>query len=388
MSPGLYATEKVVTEMDMGTAIPEGSELDAPVLSGVESLLVYLVGEEQTAELFRLLGVRIVPVVLDANVIIRDVLRYLRTGRPTGILLAARIGFIRFFCSTDVHAEVLEHLGGVASRHGTSDEAMEAWRRQYAPLFTFLDPSGIDVLSTRALRVGQIDPEDVPTAKVTDLVRAHTVLSEDHSLSSYGSAGRNWTQLAVAYRDQSIGQAAFVSVRFGETVTFSLAVSSLEAVIARLRKIDVRILIGIGAGVAAAVLIAIAHPISRKWIKEQFEAVGAWAGDHLAGPLSEIVDALSQLNQQGQIASQFLKDNELVHESPNVAFEYVMEVMAQTYAALTAREISRRMQDLGYEPKGEHPERYVAKLLRENWHLFERHSSWRWGFASDPPEAY
>lgn len=55
----------------------------------------------------------------------------------------------------------------------------------------------------------------------------------------------------------------------------------------------------------------------------------------------------------------------------------------RTFADLTARDISHPMQDLRYEyePRGERPERYVAKLLRDNPRLFVRRTSFRWGFA-------
>jgi hypothetical protein len=299
---------------------------------------------------------------------------------------AARIGLVRFFCSAEVRAEVLEHLPELTSRHATSNEAIHVWHKHYAPLITILGPSGIPTLSAQARRVLHHDPDDTPTALVIDMVRPQTVLSEDHHLSADSPTGRNWTQWAAAYRDQSEAQAIFVAVRFSGGFTVLVAVSSIEALIARLLKVDWRILLGVIVAVGIGSGIAIAHPTSRTWLKERRDATGAWAQEHLAESVTAVVEALVALDQQSKAAGRFLEEHALVHESPNLVQEYIFEVLARTHAYLTAREISLRMQDLGYEPRGEHPERYVAKVLRENPHLFERHPSWRWGFASSLSE--
>jgi hypothetical protein len=57
---------------------------DAPLMGLIESLLTLTGGGEQAAALSALLGIRITPVVLDANVIIQDIICYLRTKEPTG----------------------------------------------------------------------------------------------------------------------------------------------------------------------------------------------------------------------------------------------------------------------------------------------------------------
>ncbi len=360
--------------------IPDMPDVDMPMLGALERLLLLLAGEEQTAELFEALGVGIVPVVLDANVIFQDIARYLRTKKPTGILLAARFGFVRFFCSTEVRDEVLEHLRERTRRHATSDEAMQAWEKHYAPLISILDLSGIEVLSTKAVRVQRNDPDDLPTAILIDTIRPQAVLSEDHHLSPYGPAGKDWTQLAVAYRDTSLGQATFVSFYLGGGFTVVMSIATIKALIALILKVDGRILLGIGLGLLAAGGVAAAHPTSRKWLNERLHAAGTWASEHLAEWVPELLDALVELHQQVNEASQFLEEHAVAYEPPRLAHDYMMEVLARTHTDLTAREISTRMQHLGCEPRGEHPERYIAKLLRENPNLFERHSSRRWRF--------
>jgi hypothetical protein len=49
-----------------------------------QELLTLLFGEERAAELLDLIGVSVVTYALDANVIIQDLSRFIRTGEPTG----------------------------------------------------------------------------------------------------------------------------------------------------------------------------------------------------------------------------------------------------------------------------------------------------------------
>ncbi|HEX9038173.1 MAG TPA: PIN domain-containing protein [Ktedonobacterales bacterium] len=359
------------------------SDSDIPILAAIEQLFVALSGERTTAQLFESLEIKILSVVLDANIIFIDIGRFLRTQKATALLLAARSGFVRFYYSTEVRSEVLEHLAELTSKHATSDEALRVWKKHYEPFITALDPASIKKLSSRALRVQAVDPDDLDTAKVSDLLRPHTVLSLDHSLNPYHPGQtlteKNWTELAAAYRDWSNGQMVFVSLSFGGGVSLMVAMSSIEALISLLLKVDSRIMFTVGLGLMLAGGLAFAHPTSRKWLNERMRAAGTWSQEHLVERVVEVLDTLAQLADQTKEANGFLEERQLEHEPPQLARDYLIEVLAHTHAYLTVREISLRMQNQGYEPKGEHPERYVARMLRENPGLFKRYGSRLWG---------
>lgn len=354
-----------------------------PAIGLLDSLLTLMVGGERTAELFDAFGISVITAVLDANVIIQDVSRYARTSSPTGLLIAARIGLVRFFCSTSVRDEVLEHLPRVAARHGaTSDGAMTAWRQQYAPLITILDPAELVLLSAKAELVQHVDQDDVPTAQIIDAIRPHAVLSEDRHLAPYHPAGSEWTQWSAAYRNKSTSDATLIAIRLGGSVTIWGTLSSISAFVSLILKLDRRILIAIGSTLLTTAGVAITHPTSRQWLKNRLRATATWSSEYLAAPCTEILNYLIEVDREGKRASAFLTEKQLVHGQPHLARDYVLEVLSRSFAPLTTREIAQRMQSLGYQPRGEHPERYVSRVLRENPKLFARQRSRSWVLRS------
>jgi hypothetical protein len=366
--------------------IAEPRDFDMPFLAAIEQLLVAFAGERAAAELFETLKIEIIPVVVDADVLFRDIGTFLRKSKLTSLLIGAQSGFIRFFCSKEVLADVYDHLAERTSKHATEDEAFDVWCRYYEPLITALDHSDIDKLSLRAVRVQAVDPEDIGTAKVSDLVRPHQVLSVDHHLNHYHPGQdlteKNWTEITTAYRDMSEGRSTFVSLYIGGGLSTTIAVTFIEALISRLLRMDGRILLALGLGLLLAGGVAIAHPTSRRWLKQRARDAREWSREYLAEHIREIIDALVSLDNQTKQAEVFLKEKALVHEPPLLARDYIIGVLAHTHAYLTTTEISERMQDYGYEPRGEHPEQYVAKILRENPRLFTKHTWRQWGLRS------
>ena len=244
--------------------IAELPDFDAPVLAALERLLVAFAGERAVAELFETLRIEIIPVVVDADILFRDIGTFLRTRKSTALLITARLGLVRFFCSKEVLTDVYDHLAERTSKHATEDEAFDVWCRYYEPLITALDHADIEKLSLPAIRVQAVDPEDVGTAKVSDLVRPHQVLSLDHHLKPYragqGLTAKSWTEITTAYRDMSEGRMTFVSLYLGAGFSATIAVTFIEALISRILKIDGRILLVVGVGLLLAGGGALIHP--------------------------------------------------------------------------------------------------------------------------------
>jgi predicted nucleic acid-binding protein len=116
------------------------------------------------------------PLVADANVLNRDVIRAARTGKRTILLNAANSGLLRLFVADHVLAEVVEHAGRMAQRAKVSTGAyLECWQKQYLPLLRLVEvrdgllgaaeQARVDLLAAgpAAMR----DPDDVPTAVLT-----------------------------------------------------------------------------------------------------------------------------------------------------------------------------------------------------------------------------
>ena len=90
------------------------------------------------------LGLTVTTCVVDTNVLLNDVSRYVKKGEPTGIMRAAKAATVRFFVSPTVVGEVLEHLPGTARRNALPVEPLlAAWQIHYEPYLVVVDPANI-----------------------------------------------------------------------------------------------------------------------------------------------------------------------------------------------------------------------------------------------------
>lgn len=122
-------------------------------------------------------------IVVDANVLRKDVLYACRTGRRTTLVNAARAGLFRLFCAGHVASEVLKHHERW-SHEGKIDPARftDVWVRDYAPLLHLIPspPEGL-MTHTEEARLAALrakDPDDVPSATLA-LTLGAFYLSED-----------------------------------------------------------------------------------------------------------------------------------------------------------------------------------------------------------------
>lgn len=361
-----------------------GSE--ATIIGLVQEVLTFFLGHENARELLNQLGVSVFTCVLDTNVILKDLSRYILSQQPTGLMIAARFGGVRLFASTVVRDEVPERLERLTSRHGIAIAiAREHWWREYAPLITFLDPTDGQALSPRATIVARVDPDDLPTGKVIDLIRPHAALSEDHHLSAYTTQGRNWTQFAAAARDSSRRDADYVVVHLGAGFALWMGTSAVGGLISLLRRTDRRLILVVGLASTLIAGILIAHPASHGWLRGKAQHILDMGSERLHGYLSVIGDALLRLHEEdvnAKRASGFILEQQMSHTSPKLVRDYIPEILSHSHIPLTADEIVQEMVRYGYEPKGMYPERYVARVLRTHPLLFDELRPHRWGLRS------
>jgi predicted nucleic acid-binding protein len=130
------------------------------------------------------------PLVADANVLNRDVIRAARTGQRTVLLNAANSGLLRLFVADHVLAEVPEHAERMAKRAKVSTGAyLACWEKQYLPLLRLVEvgegllglaeQARVDLLAAGPAEM--CDPDDVPTA-VLALQLGAVVLSTDRKV--------------------------------------------------------------------------------------------------------------------------------------------------------------------------------------------------------------
>lgn len=361
-------------------------EYEPTMVGMAQDLLTLFVGNARACELFDLLGVSVFTYVLDTNVIVKDLSRYLQSQQPTGLMIAARFGGVRLFASTIVRDEVPERLERLTSRRGIAiDQARARWWREYAPLITFLDPADIQALSVRAELVAAVDPDDVATGKIVDLIRPNGTLSEDRHLAAYTPSGPDWTQFAVALRDTARRDASYVVIHVGGSLTLWIGASSAAALISLIRKAGGRFLLGLGLVLTIVAGLIVAQPASRSWLRENAQRVLDLGPERLQSYLALVGDGLLRLHEQDEQAkraSSFIHERQVPETPPRLVREYIPDILSHSHVPLTTQEIVQQMIRRGYVPKGKRPERHVASILRAHPALFEQQRPLRWGLLS------
>lgn len=113
------------------------------------------------------------PVVADANVLCRDVLRSCREPQHTILVNAVNAGMIRLYCAQHVVDEMAEHAEKWATGAGVSpDLFLECWESKYLPLVRLVQVEDSLLSPEEQQRIALLehgppemcDPDDVPSA--------------------------------------------------------------------------------------------------------------------------------------------------------------------------------------------------------------------------------
>jgi len=376
----------------MLSQLEPGSTLLEPVLK----LAYQMSGEDGGWRLLRALGAR--ACVVDTNVLLNDLRRAIRTEAQTALLESAKIGHVRLYASTKVRAETFEKIAKKASVFNWDAAAVRRhWETEYVPWITFVDPSALPPLSERVVALSARDPDDVPTGQIIELVRPHSVLSADKDLSAFGPVAKDWTFVTVAYRDQARKAVMEVHLQVGGGLVLRLSVATIEALL----RGAIRLVSGInrkGAVIALATIailagICVAYRSARERVQRNVRlAIDAakQGAERLAAGLETTSEGYARLARQADEADLILAK---VTQSPStdiarqIARDYAALVLGTSPIPLTGNTITRGMIAEGYLPRGEHPERYVSRVLHQHHDLFEQDASRRWRFKSHGPSA-
>lgn len=145
---------------------------------------------------------RILPVAVDANVLLRAVTRVAR-GNLSDLVTAAREGAVRIYVGENVPAEVDEHLADLASATRVSIEDLQRiWQTDVRPLLRVVETGMFEHPSLAAIIAR--DPDDRPTAVLSLFVGARLTWSFDKDLNTEGYAER--LNVAIVVAAQKVGQ--------------------------------------------------------------------------------------------------------------------------------------------------------------------------------------
>lgn len=125
------------------------------------------------------------PVVVDADVLIRNVEYVVRTGRTGALLRGASGNYtlmsgVVLLAATEIGGEAIRHLPDVAERRGVAfEEVRDVWNGLIVPNVRFVDISLDAVTDPRVDEVRKLHAADVYTAALVALV-ADCVLATDN----------------------------------------------------------------------------------------------------------------------------------------------------------------------------------------------------------------
>ncbi|HEU5374984.1 MAG TPA: hypothetical protein VFV38_06075 [Ktedonobacteraceae bacterium] len=363
------------------TTVTETLPIDLMFMEVLQDLLRLFVTEQQIQQFLQTLGVHFSSCVVDANIWLVDLMRTLKTGKPSGLLLAARIGTLQLYSSTVVRDEVPEKIQMKAKDLKIADpaQALLLWETNYLPLIHFLDPDRLALLHVQVV-IG--DSDDAPTAQLITLLQPSVALSLDKKhLGEFQivSDRKEWTKYAAAWRDQAQRDALVVSLYLGGGFAVSVSIDVVQRLFAVLARLDKRLLLAFAAVVGAAVLF----PPTRRMLVRLIGGLAAFAqNEAIRGLLADSVALIVTKTAQAAQAKQFLLEKERGISQPTKVVEYLLLALSRAGSSLSAKELTRRIIDLGYQSRGKHPERYVRRLLGSSPEWFEQDDDGYWRIAS------
>ena len=336
--------------------------------------------------------------VIDTNILLNDLKHSLRVQPLTALMEATRIGALKLFASTTVRDEVWEKLSiEKITRKLKIDpvEARQRWKQDYMPWITFLDPTGLPLLSVRVKDLLKQDPDDVPTGQLIELLQPDVVFCYNTKhLGAFDVLADGWVHVAVAYRDVSRREGVVTGVAVmstlavkGTLASTQLSLAALEQARAGLERIDKKILwcLILVAGVALG--LALAYPSSRRWLSEQGKALTSAVkrgASSLGEYMGEVAEAIAMVEQAAGDARLVLTEQgQRALTPPRGLREYGARALARSRGPLSLPELMERIEDAGYQTHAKQPERSLSHMLHAHSQLFCVEDR-RWSLRSHP----
>jgi hypothetical protein len=356
--------------------------IETPLLDLLMEALHLLIGEEEAQILLEAWGIRPLVGVLDTNILLRDLARAANMRERTGLIRAAQTGLVRLYASTTVRDEMQEKIP-LKHREMHFDDpgvALATWNEMYVPLVTFLDPLDLLHAPSKATKTLQLrDRDDVPTARIVELIHPDVIFSEDQDLQDFVTVAKEiWTQVAVALRDHAESGMVEIAISVGGGMVIQVSIASVSLFLRWLCSINRWMLLALAVSLGGALII----PQSRRFLlRHGQELLDLLLNEQVWESVKATSDFLLKNYQKRKASGEFLALHERTTH-PRTALEYLCMVLARTPVPLRVLRIVEQMEALGYVSRGAHPETYVRQLLNVHPLLFEKTSARHWRLVS------
>jgi hypothetical protein len=264
--------------------------------------------------------------------------------------------------------EIEKYLETIAGQYGASfAETQREWELFQAKLYFYKPLSN---LTDGAV----VDPKDLPYKYASDEL-ALPVYTRDPHLRKMG-APVVWVCIDTACRDHARATSVKLGFTVGSTCTVTVGVEALRAatqVIKSLfegfRRLSPWLQFAIVGGLAAILI----HPKSRAKLLQAWNSVTGAARQAKGPVLEALLVLLQQLATAESNATRTLKQVQaaIPPSKKSTAIVYARRVCVLSRDPLTVEEIVRRMQNEGYVSRGQRPEVYIRRLMRESYQFIE-----------------
>lgn len=318
------------------------------------------------------------PVVVDANVLIEDLLWNANPEKhPSALLSALAVNSIRLLGKLDVIDEVLEHLSDVAGDREV-EPLVALLAERYVPQLRLVDISGITLpdAEDRITAVAAADVDDEPSARLAHLLDPCVLLTRDHHLTDHGfgtwyepgGVRVSWTAAAFTLYDRSFETQVTSGIR-GAAMAASVPGMGVVGLVRAARRHP---RVAVSAAIVGGALLLLARSSSR-WVPARERVWNGFA--RMTSEISQRIETNrlpAALTAKGQLA-----DYREAHPGPGTA----EAILARHLAIAPPRGIAAR--DL-YEITGR---RFAVRPVLEAHPAFWSDSEGRWhlGVAAQMP---
>jgi len=313
----------------------------------------------------------VMPVVVDANVLIEDLLR-VADGKRSSLLIAATLGSARPYTTDAVIDEVEEHLPDVACSTARDVAPLLATlRRSYFPHLRLVDVSDVHDEDERVRSLELEDPDDVDAAKLAILLSPSFLLTADGDHLRHGlgviyephEKRSGWTFGAVALHDRGLTIGLMAGGQGGVMAAWgagSLVIGAGKSV-ARNEKL---VMAGFVVLVAIAILLAVSPRVHER---------AASLANTLADGAKDVADALATgvgtAMAWSEDARQMFEANATRRLVPDTDFERVARTLAVARAGVSVVQLQEALVDVPNLESVLHSSRVFVEVLPGRWAL-------------------
>ena len=317
-----------------------------------------------------------VPVVVDADLLIRNIGYGVREGTDESLITNARPGYARaggipLYATTAVAAEVERHLHEVARRcERPEQEVIAVWNDVFRPRIVFVPVRGDELDDPRIAAVRRLHEKDAPTAALAVLLGESVLLT--HNVKHFrplGIAGQDVTEMSIeAHRLGSALKQADAATVLPRVVGYGAYAGTQRLVAA------------VGSeGVLAFALLGLGL-IVKYWETDRIRSVRAGA----VRVMQEIGPPLGEFLERAERASATLWQFAVAPMEPRPAMSCIARALAAE-ATLSTEEIADRLRWDGFGFNGGvHRTQTRAWLLREQCFHEVRRGHWSLGYVIRP----